>query len=78
MSNITIVSVTVMTGQGADKIYIYTDLPDPCWPYGNGFSFMANAAAGQGVEWVKKHLGMEPTVIQMAAQMKFCTEEPDE
>ena len=60
-----ITSVMVLVGRGTDRIMMTTDLPCATWPY-NGFqSITTEAAAGSGVEYVRKHFGIEPQVVNV-------------
>jgi len=55
--------ITLMTGQGPDKIIIHTDLPDGCFPYTGKQTFETQTAAKGGVEYIKKHFHREPDEV---------------
>lgn len=46
-----------------DRIMITTDLPCATWPYEGFQSFNTEAAAGSGVEYCRKHFGIEPEIV---------------
>ena len=62
---IEITEVTVLTGHGADHIMCQTDLPEATWPYEGKMCMDFTAAAGRGVEYVRKHFGVEPKIINI-------------
>ena len=60
-----VISAVVLTGRGADKIMLQTDLPCATWPYNGNQSFSSEAASGSGPDYVRKHFGIEPRVINI-------------
>jgi hypothetical protein len=55
--------ITVITGQGPDKILIHSDLPDGCWPYTGKETFECQVAANAGAHYVKTHFKRDPDEI---------------
>lgn len=51
-------------GSGSDKVYLTTDLPSGIYPFRDGQQFCADIAHGDGTDWVRKNLGIEPEVVR--------------
>lgn len=49
-----ILGITILVGNGADKVSIQTDLPSGIWPYEGCQSLDTEIAAGNGKTWVLK------------------------
>ncbi len=64
---INITAITILTGRGADRIMITTNLPCGTWPYEGFQSFNTEVAAGTGVNYAKENISfvIEPTVINL-------------
>lgn len=62
-----ITSAIVLTGRGPDKVSLTTQFPCPfifaALPSQPALDFMFDATAGTGVEYVRRHFGIEPKVI---------------
>lgn len=54
----------LLTRNGSDLVSLYIDLPSAIYPYDEGLALDFKAARGTGVEYVRKHFGIEPKVIQ--------------
>lgn len=61
MINLEVLRVEVVTGSnvGTDRVYLVLNVPNGCFPFGNEAPATVHAAAGTGVEWVRKHLRPE-------------------
>lgn len=55
---------TVIQGTGTDKVYLATNLPDPCWPFRGTLSLSFHAEAGSGERYVKDYFGIDVQVIK--------------
>ena len=56
--------ISVLTGHGTDRIYLYFDLPTtfPDWPL-EECSAVIEATKDYGVAWVKENFHLEPDVV---------------
>ena len=62
--------VLILLTNGPDKVSIHTDLPSPYPPEITTAGLMIDfdATKGTGVDYVRKHFGIEPEVIDVAAR----------
>jgi hypothetical protein len=51
---------------GPDTIILKTDMPGPVFPYEYPLELKITAAKGNGADYVRRHLGIEPEVIGVA------------
>ncbi len=65
--NLEIHKVTVLTGKtsGGDQIIMDTRLPEGRWPYAGLAQVVMMVAHKTGAEYVRKHMGFEPIVIEI-------------
>ena len=63
---IEITSACVVQGNGSDKVYLRTTLPCGIYPFKGEQSFVADIAHGDGVEWCRTHLGIEPELVKVS------------
>lgn len=60
-----ILRAQVITGRGADKIVLTTDLPSPFTMYDDFLTLEFQATIGTGVNYVRHYFGIEPEVIDI-------------
>jgi len=54
-----------INGHGTDKIYLTLDHRTPFPQMGYEANATIEAQAGEGINWVRKELGIEPEIIDM-------------
>lgn len=60
-ASLTVLSITVMTGSGPDKILCELDAPCGTWPYQGNASARIECAAGSAEKWIEANgLGSVP------------------
>ena len=57
------IEALVLTGSGADRVYITTDLPSPFPMYSEPLTFSFDVLNGTGKDYVKKHFGLNAEVV---------------
>lgn len=55
--------ITILTGSGADHLYLHTTLPEGCYPYSGHASVRLEVAAGAGSAYVAEHLPDVPVEV---------------
>lgn len=66
MKTVRIISACVVTGAGADKVYLELDLPNATPYYAAQEPYASatiTAECGTGAKWVREHCGIEPRVV---------------
>lgn len=58
-----ITRAVVITGSGPDKVYLYTDKTEWCYPFKGKLVMTITAAAGEGAEFVYSQLGIAAEII---------------
>jgi hypothetical protein len=58
-------SITIVReSYGPDHCFIYTDLPEPGFPFKDKLMVRFDAARGSGVDYVRRYFDMEPKLIE--------------
>lgn len=57
----------VIVGNGSDKVYLQTTLPSGIYPFKGSQSAVVDIAHGDGADWCRKHLGIEPEVTKVSS-----------
>lgn len=70
-------SAFILTGRGQDMIMLHTDLPEPCWPYTGKMAVRFNAAAGGGLEYLRKHFDLPESAIKVVHESGGNPQEAD-
>jgi len=69
--------IVIITGRGADKVYVETTLPPP-FPLhvsDDDLNLTFEVVCGGGVDYVKKHFGIDPEVLGLPEKkFKFSVE----
>lgn len=69
MNKLTIVKATVLIGHGADRVNLHTTSPcsfvPECIPEQPRLVVQFEATRGTGAEYVRKHFGIEPQVVEI-------------
>ena len=65
MSLLTVKYATVLTGHGPDKISLDLEAESPFPVMGYKPTAMIEAQKGEGANWVRRTLGVEPQIIEM-------------
>lgn len=61
-----ITEIKIITGNGCDKIILYTDLPAATYPYTSKMTLVFDAAQGKGKEYVEQHIpGHQLKIIEI-------------
>lgn len=55
--------ITVITGNGPDKVIFHTELPDGCWPFTGKQTLECQCASDTGVAYVQEHFKRNPDEI---------------
>ena len=55
----------VMLTEGHDIVYLLTELPEAGWPFKGKASFAMDAGRDMGADWVRKHLNVEPQIVNV-------------
>jgi hypothetical protein len=64
MPNLTVTKATVLQGDGADKVYLHTDLPSPTPGITNEpLDLYFSVARDKGVDYVVYTLGIDPSLV---------------
>jgi len=69
--------IAIITGRGQDKVYIETVLPSPSPSNFDDADLQLtfDVVCGGGVDYVKKHFGMDPEVLAVPEKkLKFSVE----
>lgn len=56
---IEITKAHVLTGNGPDKVMLFTELKDACYPYSGVLNLNFNAASGTGIHYCRENFGFE-------------------
>lgn len=68
---ITFTNATVIMSEGPDTILLESDdLPNPQWPFEGNASLKLTTTPGSGKDYVRKHFGMEPIMINTRVSNK--------
>ena len=64
MAKIEVTEATGILTLGTDKVFLKVeDFPSAAWPFEDVLSLEFEAAKGSGVEYCRKHFGIEPKVV---------------
>lgn len=55
----------VLTGNGPDKVMLFTDLKDACYPYSGVLTLSFHAACGTGAHYCREHFNLDPEVVEV-------------
>lgn len=59
-------SITIVKGSGSDKVMLYTDLPEACYPYHGGLTLYFCAAQGSGQQYcVENFPGIQIEIVDL-------------
>jgi hypothetical protein len=70
-----ITRATVLTGFGADQVYLWTDLPSALTAYSESLSLSFKATAGTGQTYVRNHFNINPIIIDRSSKRQPFKEE---
>lgn len=62
---IEITKAHVLTGNGADKVMLFTELKDACYPYSGVLTLSFVAACGTGAHYCRENFNIDPEVTEL-------------
>lgn len=57
--SIEVTKAEILTGKGPDHIFLYTNLPDPCYPYKGVTALQISTEKGTGERWIRDNISSE-------------------
>jgi hypothetical protein len=64
MTEVKVTSISILTGDGADKLYLHTTLPVGTWPYEGNASLRLDVASKNGAEYAAEHFPGVPVEVR--------------
>jgi hypothetical protein len=64
------IKAMVLTGQGPDRVSLYTNLPSPFKDYSDRLVLSFETFKGNGVAYVKENFGLDPEVIDRGGKLQ--------
>lgn len=56
-------AAVIKRDNGPDVVFLYTDLPNPEWPYNGNLMVRFNTAKGTGEKYVKDNFKIQPKLV---------------